>query len=47
MSLIKEQFNELDLQGYKGVKMAVTYQEYDRGVIKSEFLGIFPASKLH
>lgn len=37
MSLVKEQLSKLDLQGHKGVNMAVTYQEYDRGVTKSEY----------
>ena len=37
MSLFKQQSNKLDLQGHKGVNMAVSYQDYDRGVIKSEF----------
>ncbi len=47
MSLVKEQFTKLDLQAHKGVDMAVTYQEYDRGVTKGEFVCFFPASKLH
>jgi len=37
MNLVKEQLNKLDLQGHKGMNMAVTYQEYDRGVTKSEY----------
>lgn len=47
MSLIKVQFNKLDLESHKTVNMAVTYQEYDQGVIKSESLPFFLASRLH